>query len=278
MVYRLLNLRLLGLLLLLLLNNSALAQNLVLSAPPRESVRQGHELYRPLADHLGKLLGVEVDYKHAKHWLRYQSDIKKQNYDFVFDGPHLASWRIKHLKHRPLVKLPGTLGFYILALANNNKINKPEDIVYKKVCAIPPPNLTSVILLQRLNDPIREPFIVSVKGGMGKIFKGLIDGKCEAAVIRNVLYDKKLSDEDRAKVKIIYTSPELPNQVLTVSDRVSKEDQEKIIASLITGEGKKVMAPIAKRFGGKDAKGFVEVTPEEYNGYFSFLEGVVLGW
>lgn len=278
MACRFLGTRIIRVMLILFISNNVLAQTLVLSAPPRESVSEGHKLYGPLADHLGKLLGVEVEYTHAKHWLRYQSDIKKRKYDFVFDGPHLASWRIKHLKHKPLVKLPGTLGFYIITLADNKKVNTPEDLVYKRVCAIPPPNLTSVILLQRLNDPVREPIINSVKGGMGKIFKALLDGECEGAVIRNVLYDKKLTDEERAKVRIIYTSPELPNQVLTVSDRVSEEDQKKIIASLLTGDGMKIMSPIAKRFGGKDVTSFVKVSPSEYNGYFSFLEGVVLGW
>lgn len=278
MLYESIQLRILALFLLVFISNYAFAEKLILGAAPRETVTQGHQLYGPLANHLGQLLGVDVGYTHAKHWLRYQSDIKKRRYDFVFDGPHLASWRIKHLKHRPLVKLPGTLGFYILAMADNKKVKVPEDLVYKKVCAIPPPNLTSVVLLQRLNDPVREPIIKSIKGGMGKIYQALIDGECKGAVVRNTLYDKKLNDEQRAKVKIIYKSPEFPNQVLTVSNEVSEEDQNKIIESLIVGDGKKVMLPIAKRFGGKGVEAFVRVQPSEYNGYYSFLEGVVLGW
>ena len=278
MACRFINIPILLTLLVSSFSTNALAQELILSAAPRETVTQGHKLYGPLADHLGQLLGTEVKYTHAKHWLRYQSDIKKRKYDFVFDGPHLASWRIKHLKHKPLVKLPGTLGFYMLALSDNKKINRPEDLVYKKVCAIPPPNLTSVILLQRLNDPVREPIIVSIKGGMRKIFNALLDRKCDGAVIRNTLYNKNLTDEERAKVKIIYTSPEFPNQVLTVSDRVSVEDQNKIIESLTAGDGMKVMLPIARRFGGKNVEAFFKVPQSEYDGYFSFLEGVVLGW
>lgn len=125
---------------------------------------------------------------------------------------------------------------------------------------------------------MREPIIESVKGGMGKIFNTLIQGKCEGAVIRSDYFKKKLSDEERAKVKIIHTSPEFPNQVLTASDRVSEEEQNKIIASLTTGESAKAMVPILKRFGGIQAKAFEEVSPGEYNGYFSFLEDVVPGW
>lgn len=278
MACRFLDIRILFLLLILFISSNVLAQNLILSAPPRETPNQGYKLYAPLAEHIGKLLGVEVKYTHSKHWLRYQSDIKKRKYDIVFDGPHLASWRIKHLKHKPLVKLPGTLGFYMLALSDNKKIKTPEDLVYKKVCAIPPPNLTSVILLQRLNDPVREPIILSIKGGMGKIFKALLDGKCEGAVVRDTYYKKILSDEERANVKIIYKSPAFPNQVITASDRISEDDQQKIIASLTTGDGIEVMTPIVKRFGGKKVKSFIKADTSEYDGYFSFLEGVVLGW
>lgn len=278
MACRLLGTRIIWVMLILFISNNVLAQTLALSAPPRESAREGHKLYGPLADHLGKLLGVEVKYTHAKHWLRYQSNIKKRKYDIVFDGPHLASWRIKHLKHKPLIKLPGTLKFYMLVLSDNKKVNTPDDLVYKKVCAIPPPNLTSVILLQRLNDPVREPIINSVKGGMGKIFKALLDGECEGAVVRSTLYDKNLTAEERAKVRVIYKSPAFPNQVVTVSDRISEEDQQKIIASLTTGDGMEVMTPIVKRFGGKNVKAFIKADPVEYDGYFLFLEGVVLGW
>lgn len=131
MQHRYLNLSLTLLLLTAIINSTVSAESLIFSAAPRESIRQGHELYQPLVTHLEELLGTEVKYTHAKHWLRYQSDIKKRKYDFVFDGPHLASWRIKHLNHRPLVKLPGTLQFYMLARSDSKLINKPEDLIYK---------------------------------------------------------------------------------------------------------------------------------------------------
>ena len=37
---------------------------LILSAPPRESLKAGNELYGPLAEHLTQLLGEKVIYKH----------------------------------------------------------------------------------------------------------------------------------------------------------------------------------------------------------------------
>lgn len=264
--------------LLLLLSHSVLANELIMSAAPRESVASGHKLYDPIAAYMSKILGVKVTYKHPRHWLRYQSDIKKQNYDIVLDGPHLASWRIKHIGHTALIKLPGTLAFHIITKADNKAANKPEDLVYKKVCAIAPPNLTSVILLQRLNDPVREPVINSVKGGMKGIYKNLMSGSCVAAVVRTDFYNKKLSDEQKKGIKILYTSPDFPNQVITTSNKISADDRQALITAFTQGDGVNTMAPVVKRFAGKDVPAFIPVAEGEYNGYYTFLKGVVLGW
>lgn len=278
MGYTRFNLHLVVSILLLLLSHSVLADELIMSAAPRESVANGHKLYDPIAAHMSKILGVKVSYKHPRHWLRYQSDIKKQNYDIVLDGPHLASWRIKYIEHHALIKLPGTLAFHIIAQADNKAINHADELVYKKVCAIAPPNLTSVVLLQRLNDPVREPVIHSVKGGMKGIYKNLMNKKCVAAVVRTDFYNKKLTDEQRKGLKILYTSPDLPNQVITTSNKISAEDRQALITTFTQGNGVTTMAPVVKRFAGKDVKAFIPAKEGEYNGYYTFLKGVVLGW
>ena len=205
------------LLLLVITSLPVYSEALVFTAAPRESAAQGKKLYGPLTEFISKTLGKEVKYVNAGSWLRYQSHIKKLKYDFVLDGPHLASWRIKNIDHKPLIKLPGNLQFYILARANDKKTTKPEDLIYKRVCVIPPPNLTAMVLLRRLSDPVREPFVVGVKGGMKKLVSELINNKCNGTVVRADFYNNKLSAEMKSKVKIIYTSDELPNQVITAS-------------------------------------------------------------
>jgi len=261
-----------------LIFSQQISAKLLLTAPPRESAQQGQKLYGPLADHLSKLLGEEVVYKHPRDWLRYQRDIRRDVYDIIFDGPHFASWRILHLSHTPLVKLPGRLDFYFIAPKSSNDINEPEDLVLKKVCAIPPPNLTSLVLLNVLNSPIREPLIKSVKGGMSAVFKQLKEKKCVAAVVRQDFFDKKLSAEQRADFKVIYTSEKIPNQVVTASSRVNNINQEKIIQSLVHGEGRASVEGILRRFAGKKVKSFVITKKADYEGQNEFLEGVILGW
>lgn len=255
-----------------------ISAKLILTAPPRESAEQGQKLYGPLATHLSKLLGEEVVYQHPRDWLRYQRDIRRDVFDIIFDGPHFASWRILHLSHTPLVKLPGRLDFYFIAPKSSENIREPNDLVLKKVCAIPPPNLTSLVLLNVLNSPIREPLIKSVKGGMKAVFRDLNENKCVAAVVRQDFFNKRLSAEQRASFKVIYTSEKIPNQVITASNRVNKIDQDKIINYLTQTEVKTAAEGILRRFSGKKVKAFIPANKSDYKGQNEFLEGVILGW
>ncbi|WP_455203153.1 PhnD/SsuA/transferrin family substrate-binding protein, partial [Kaarinaea lacus] len=144
---------------------------LILSAPPRENPSVGEKLYGPLASHLTELLGEKVVYQHPHNWLEYQRDIRRGVYDIVFDGPHFVSWRLEHLKHDVLVKLPGTLEFVVVIHDDNDEIKSMKDLIGKKVCAIPPPNLATLTLIEQFNNPVRQPIIWGVNGGFMSVFQ-----------------------------------------------------------------------------------------------------------
>lgn len=251
---------------------------LVLTAPPRETAQAGQELYGPLAAYLSQLLGEKVVYHHPHSWLSYQRGIRNDEYDIVFDGPHFVSWRMAHLGHEVLVKLPGTLGFYIIVGADDNEIRSVNDLIGKKVCGIPPPNLSSLAMLDQFRNPARQPNLKGIKGGMGKVFKAFEEGKCKAAVLRSVYFDKKLSDAQRKATRILLKIPPLPNQAISVSKRVGAEARKKIIDSLTGENPPKAAEGIIRRFAGKNAKSFVRATQAEYQGHNMLLEGVVFGW
>ena len=70
----------------------------------------------------------------------------------------------------------------------------------------------------------------------------------------------------------------LPGQVITVSDQISREQRATLLESFTQGDGVKVIAPVVKRFAGKKAKSFVPVIENEYDEYYTYIRGVVLGW
>lgn len=255
------------------------AQALILTAPPRESAADAAKLYQPLADYLSKLLGVEVKYEFPGNWLSYQNNMRDDKYDIVFDGPHFISWRIANAGHEALVRLPGDLQFVLVTDKDNDKINKPDDLIGKPICGISPPNLSTLSVLDYYRNPVRQPMIKGIKGGMGKVLKSFMQDKiCDAAVLRTTYFKKKLTDEDRAKLKVVVTSKAMPNQGISVSKRLSAELKEKIKKSLTVGDGVAVTQAIVKRFGGKQAKSFIPTSSTEFNGFNNLLEGVIFGW
>lgn len=254
------------------------AQDVILTAPPREKPAAGQKQYGPIADYLSRLLGRKVSYVHPRNWLNYQREMRAGHYDIVFDGPHFIAWRIAHLGDNAVIKLPGHLQFHLLARKDDDKIKRPEDLIGKKICGISPPNLSTLSILARFDNPVQQPVIKGVKGGMGKVFKTFKSGACRAVVLRTAFYAKKLPEQERAGLKILYTSPKMPNQGITLSKRIGLPEQDKIRNGLLdSSEGKQALQPTLKRFGGK-AKGFVSASNAEYEGYNMLLEGVIFGW
>ncbi len=143
---------------LLLLLHCALANaDLVLTAPPRESLANGEKQYGPLAAQLTQVLGEKVTYFHPKGWLYYQRDMRLDKYDIIFDGPHFISWREKQFNQIPVAKLPGTLSFMVFTKKSNTDINKLEDLYNTPMCGIAPPNLATLTVLAQYPNPVRQP-------------------------------------------------------------------------------------------------------------------------
>lgn len=252
---------------------------LIMTAPPRELPEAGEKIYAPLAEYLSGVLGEKVTYKHPKNWLQYQRDLRHDVYDIVFDGPHFVSWRMAHLNHEVLVKLPGTLEFVIVVGKDDKGIREMKDLIGKKICGIPPPNLATLTVIEQFQNPVRQPIIWGVRGGFPTVYKTFRQGGCRAAVFRTTFFEKKLSDEDRSMMKVLFKSKALPNQAISVSSRVKSKYKKEIIRSLTLDEnGKRAAQAIVKRFGGKKATPFIAASKDEYSEHTMLLEGVVFGW
>ncbi|MGD8569237.1 MAG: PhnD/SsuA/transferrin family substrate-binding protein [Gammaproteobacteria bacterium] len=250
-----------------------------MTAPPRELPEAGEELYEPLAKYLSDVLGEKVIYKHPKNWLQYQRDLRHDVYDIVFDGPHFVSWRMAHLNHDVLVKLPGTLEFVIVINKDDQQVTELKDLIGKKICGIPPPNLATLTVIEQFQNPVRQPIIWGVKGGFPKVLDAFQKGGCRAAVFRTTFYNKKLGDKDRATMKVLFKSKALPNQAISVSSRVKSKYKKQIIRSLTLDEkGKRAAQGIVNRFGGNNGSPFIAAQKKEYADHTMLLEGVVFGW
>ena len=250
--------------------------DLILTAPPRETAAAGNDIYGPLAAHLSTLLGTKVTYQHPGTWPQYTRAMRAGEYDVVFDGPHFTSWRMQHVQHEVLVRLPGQLVFHVVAKANDDGIQASEDLAGLRICGVAPPNLGTMAVIRQFPNAARQPVIVPAKGGFKGVYQALESDRCRAAVLRTQFYDKGLSDEQRAGLKIVATSAKFPNQSISAGPNVTAEQKRKIAESLM-GDGAQAAKPIFERFA-RNASKFQAAEEQEFIGHNFLLEGVIWGW
>lgn len=247
----------------------------LLTSPPREKAEEAQEMYGKLASFLSAQIGEQVVYERPQGWIEYVNNMRAGKYDIVFDGPHFAAWRIKHLNHIPLVKLPGTLTFVVVGHKSDTKLNKLKDLMTGGWCGLPSPNLATMAVMSQFTNPVQQPDFIEVQD-VNNILPTLKSGRCRAAGLLDKFY-KKASDEDKKDLKIIYTSPTFPDQTVTVSARISGPAREKIIASLSAEAGVSAAKPLFEKFA-KNATHFVRAPASEYDGLEDLLEGIIWGW
>lgn len=253
-------------LILLSSSTAVISETLTFSAPPRESRAIGIKTYEPIAKFLTKLVGKKVIYKHPGNWAAYTANMRKDKYEFVFDGPHLVSWRVKYLKHKPLVKIPGDFIFAYVAKKDNKKIDRLTDLVGKNVCGHAPPNQGTLRLYNQLNNPVRQPTLVTVRGWRN-IYKAMMKGKCEVAIVP--LKILKEMDPNKTQTKVIFSSRPAAGQAITMSGKFSDEVYKNIRDTLMSDKGQEATKSLQQRFA---SKALVEANSSEYTGEYNLLK------
>lgn len=256
------------LLVLLISSAPVLAKELVLTSPPRESEQKAREIFQPIADYIATVLKRQVVFKYSDNWLSYQSEMQKDLYDIVFDGPHFISYRLAKHQHAPLVKLPGKFIFVIIAKKDNERINKLEDINGRMLCSPAPPNLAALTALAQYANPSRQPILVDTKG-FPQTYNALLTGKCAAAAMQIKIFEKL--DKEKKAVKILFQSKGLPNQAFSASPRLDAAERALLAQALLSEAGKMATAKLREEYNGQD---FVPAMVDEYAGHSSLLKDI----
>ncbi|MFV2055848.1 MAG: phosphate/phosphite/phosphonate ABC transporter substrate-binding protein [Thiohalomonadales bacterium] len=256
---------------------SVVMADLVLSAPPRESAEAGAKVYNPLAQALSKITGEKVVYKHPTDWKDYERKMKNDSYDFIFDGPHFAAWRIDSLRATPLLRLPGSLEFVLVTIRTARSIQQPKDLIGHKICTLPSPNLGALSVFSMFPNPARQPEYHLVSGGFKEIALAMKNNECDAAIFRTSYYQKKTSPMFRSQTRVIQHSEAMINQGITVSQRINPKLHNKIVKALTGSTGKVAMQAIFKRFHTKNGE-IVRSSKRDYRNQNLLKDNVIYGW
>jgi ABC-type phosphate/phosphonate transport system substrate-binding protein len=239
----------------------------VFSAPPRESAQAAAEIYAPLAEYLSQVTGKKVVFHQASDWLAYQTEMRRGDYDLVFDGPHFNSWRITNLQHHVLVKAPGDHSFVVVVKKTNDRIHDLKQLAGRGVCGMSPPNLGTLTVLDEFDNPLRQPIIQNTQG-WDNIYRAMAAGQCSAAIlpVRNLAK----YDPQGTSTRVIFRAKTYPNQALSAGPRVSPADQARIAQALATPDARAATAGLRDAYA--LAGDFQPVGKDEYAGVASILK------
>jgi ABC-type phosphate/phosphonate transport system substrate-binding protein len=245
---------------------SAPSEELVFGAPPRGTLAEETAVYQPVVDFLSQVIGKKVAYQYTGNWLSYSKSMTEGGFDIVFDGPAFNGWRMDHLNHTPLVKLPELFVFVIVTRADDSRYKTVKDLAGRRICAHAPPNLGTLTLLSQFDNPMRQPLIVETKGWDNN-YKALISGQCVATVLP--LENLHKMDDTKRLTRILYTNKALPNQAFSVGPRVPASLHARIAQALLSDEGKQATAALRAAYAGKN---FVYADRSDYAGLGGLLK------
>jgi len=251
--------------------------DLILTAPPRESPEAGRKVYAPLAEYLSQFLGEHVIYEHPLSWKRYEEKMKNDEYDIIFDGPHFAAWRIETHLAKPLIKLPGSLRFVLVVKKSDSTIHDTHDMIGKTICTLPAPNLGALTLFSMFPYPARQPEYRLIKGGFREVSNAFTHGDCDGAILRSSFYYKKADQLFRDATRVVKRSEGLTNQGITISRRVHTDNYDKLVNTLVKGEGRTALKPILERFY-SNANAFIPARSRDYQNLNLLHDTLIYGW
>lgn len=231
------------------------------TAPPRETIEKGVEIYKPIADFLSRETGERFVYRYPGSWAEYSRGMQHGEYDLAFDGPHFVSWRIKHINHDVMVKLPQLHIWRVIARKDNANINTMDDLVGRKVCAPKSPNFGMLTMMSHFSNPDKQPVHVITKGWKDG-FDGVVDGICEATVLPKTNHKK--FDPSLSKTRAVHTHLPYPNQAFTAGPRIDPAIKAKIRKAMLSKEGQMAMSRLRDRF--TQGAQLVAAENEEYEG------------
>ncbi len=254
---------------------SPVKADIIFAAPPQYSEEVAREMYGPLIRYLELIIGENVVFEYPSGWREYSKNMREDHYDIVFDAPHFSSWRMKHIDHEAVVRLPGTLGYMIVTNQDEQYLNNLRDLVSTQICSLVSPNLSTMTVYRLFKNPVYMPQIKEINGTYKDVYQALKERQCKAAVLRDVDYEALVADEQKS-IKIIAKSDPMPERTITVSRRLRAK--KRIISMMLTSvEGSRAGENIFREYG-KQQQEFIPVSPDEYKDLDSLLSHVVWGW
>ena len=241
---------------------------LVFTAPPRG--KKDKETYEPIVKFLTESLGRTVIYDAPTSWEYYNSQMRQNKPDIIFDGPHFNSWRMSNIGHTIIVKIP-QLHIWNVIVSDNSELSGLNDLVGKRVCLQGASNFAKLTFLHHFKNPVRQPVFVPIKS-REQGYNSVVGDRCIATVVSESELKKYNAKYAKSKplVKVLHRHKPYPNQAFSVSGNLSPQLQKSIKAAFLSSAGHNATKILRKRYANN--KPLVAAPQKEYRHVQDVLE------
>lgn len=242
----------------------AFAADVSLMVEPNYMPDRAAEVYKPLADYLGKATGHKLTLITPRNYHFFWRDMRQNTpVDLVFAEAHITDYRIKRYAVEPLVRAAENTSYTLLA---SDQIENPtlSSLVGKSIVTMPSPSLGFALLLELYPNPVSQPNILSSAASWRDGVEIVFAGEADAAVVPTWLKDQY------PNLLPIQTSREFPGAAITASSTLDPKVKEDIKAALLKLSEDPSVFDVLNELG---ISGFQEATAAEYNGAEAMLKG-----
>ncbi|MFV2054899.1 MAG: phosphate/phosphite/phosphonate ABC transporter substrate-binding protein [Thiohalomonadales bacterium] len=233
---------------------------LIFTAPPRG--KKDKETYQPIVKFLTETLGRTVVYDAPTSWEYYNSQMRQNKPDIIFDGPHFNSWRMSNIGHTIIVKIPQSHIWNVI-VADESKLSGLNDLIGKYVCLQGASNFAKLTFLHHFKNPVRQPVFVPIKS-REQGYVSVVEKKCVATVVSESelkVYNAKYA-RSKPLVRALHRHKPYPNQAISVSGNVSRQLRKNIKDAFLSSAGHAATKVLRKRYANN--KPLVAATKKEY--------------
>lgn len=204
---------------------------LELAIQPVLSEAKTKEAFKPLASYLSKITGKRVVVKTMPNFMAYWDSVRRaDSYDLILDAAHFTDYRTKKHGYKILAKVPATVSYSLIVLADNF-IFDPSELVGKRIATLGTPSIGAARLNALFPNPMRQPITVEVASA-DKGIDMLMKKKVFAAIIPTPLVSRTMAQGNDISV-VMVTEP-APHIAISASPKVDAKIVSKIKKGMLT--------------------------------------------
>lgn len=234
---------------------------------PILSPENTREAFRPLADYLSRVTGRPCVIITMPNFLSYWEFVRKPaSYELVLDAAHFTDYRIQKMGFRPLVKVPDTVSYSLVVLADN-PVFDPIELTGRTIATLGPPSIGAARLNSLFPNPSRQPIVVEVESSEEALAL-LLKGHVQAAILPTPIVSQQMASGGGGLYVVTTTEP-IPHIALSASPTLDPVLAERIRTALLNAdksdEGRAMLKAV-------NFPKFDPATPEIYAGQSNLLK------